>query len=97
MVDHSLESLFWIRKEDMLIKYSLDRIGAQIKDKDAKFICYVFSNFSLNSKLSTLSKGGGMSRKLGTFFTFWHVFLMAPLREILSHLENIKSKIYENI
>ena len=61
------------------------------------FVMY-FSNFFPNSKLSTLSKGGRDVKKImDFFFTFWDVFFMAPLREILSHLENIKSKIFENL
>ena len=78
MVDHSLESLFWIRKDDMLTKY---RIGAQIKDKDAnKFICYVF--FKLFPKFEIVYiihyPNGGMSIKLWTFFTFGMFFWWLP-------------------
>ena len=51
MVDHSLESLFWIRKDQRLTKYSLDRIWAQIKDKDAISPFNVFSIATLGSIL----------------------------------------------
>ena len=82
----------------MLIKYSLDRIGAQIKDKYAKSIWYVFFKLFPKFEIVYIIQGGRDVKKIRDFFfTFWHVFFMAPLREILSHLENIKTKIYENL
>ena len=85
MVDHSLESLFWIRKEDMLIKYSLDRIGAQIKDKDAKSICYVFFKLFPKFEIVYIIQGGRDVKKIRDFFHFLACFFYgSPERDSFS-------------
>ena len=94
MVDHSLESLFWIRKDDMLTKY---RIGAQIKDKDAKSICYVFFKLFPKFEIVYIIQGGRDVKKIRDFFFLHFLACFFDGSEILSHLENIKSKIYENL
>ena len=71
MVDHSLESLFWIRKDDMLTKY---RIGAQIKDKDAKSICYVFFKLFPKFEIVYIIQGGRDVNKIMDFFHFLECF-----------------------
>ena len=71
MVDHSLESLFWIRKDDMLTKY---RIGAQIKDKDAKSICYVFFKLFPKFEIVYIIQGGRDVKKIGDFLHFLACF-----------------------
>ena len=80
----------------MLIKYSFDRIGAQIKDKDAKSICYVFFKLFPKFEIVYIIQGGRDVKKIRDFFHFLAFFFYGSLTEILSHLENIKSKIYEN-
>ena len=65
MVDHALESLFWIRKDDMLTKY---RIGAQIKDKDAKSICYVFFKLFPKFEIVYIIQMGRDVKKIMDFF-----------------------------
>ena len=92
MVDHSLESLFWIKKDDMLTKY---RIEAQIKDKDAKSICYEF--FKLFPKFETvyIIQGGRDVKKIRDFFHFLACFLWLPWERFfliyLSLAENLAS------
>ena len=71
MVDHSLESLFWIRKDDMLTKY---RIGAQIKDKDAKSICYVFFQLFPKFEIVYIIQGAMDVKKIRDFFYFLACF-----------------------
>ena len=73
MDDQSLKCLFW-RNEDMLIKYSLDRIGAQIKDKDAKSICYVFFKLFPKFEIVYIIQGGRDVKKIMDFLSLFGTF-----------------------